>query len=1041
MAPLQQRFRQLFPPLSLGAVLIVPFVLQIVIAVGLTGYVSFYNGRKAVEKLSTRLKEEITAHLNQYVLSYLATPHQINQINAEELSARGLPENYVQELTEKFGEQMKLFSGISYISFASATGDFVGVGRGSDGKLGMAIANASTQRSLNVYHLSDRGEPLQLLESYPHYDPRPRSWYQAAVIARQATWTPLYEWTTGQMGLDAVIPVYNSQSQLLGVFATSLLLSDLNTFVEQLKSKVESQVFMIAPTGEIVARSGSTLGQNQHLSRSAINHLKHYLSRLDPLEKTIDIELVQGKDRYQVEITPFADGRGVNWLIVVIVPESAFMQDIYRGRQAAIFFCFMALGTAISVGIVTSSRILKPIRQLLAAAIALSEGKWDQPVDSDRQDEIGILAIAFNQMRDQLQHSHHQLEAYSRGLEEKIQARTQELQQEIHERQMVEQALRESEEKFSKAFQRTPHPVTITRLVDGKHLEVSDSFLSLTGYGKEEIIGRTAIDLNLWVNIEDRMHFFERIKSENKVSNYEFNYRTRAGEYRTALLSSEIITIQGEDCLLSVTTDITHRKRLEEELLHAKELAEKANHAKSEFLANMSHELRTPLNAILGFSQLMANDPKFVAGASELTIINRSGEHLLELINDILEMSKIEAGQVSLHPTAFDLYQLLHTLEGMFKMRAISKELRLSFEYASDLPQYVITDEQKLRQVLINLLGNGIKFTEQGGVQLRVAQIASSQEMGLQFEVQDTGIGIAAHELDQLFNPFVQTESGKRSHQGTGLGLSISQKFIQLMGGEITVKSILGQGSCFTFHIPVTVAESNAMQPIALSRRAIALAPGQPQYRMLVVDDVPENRLLLVRMLLPLGFQVWEAATGAEAIALWQQHQPDLIWMDIRMTGMDGYETTQRICELDSQTLERKTIIIALTASAFTQKRELVFAAGCDDFITKPFQEETIWKAIAQHLPVQYIYQDSPIDDQNQPEPFTLTPDRFKIMPSEWITAFHQAAVSGDDELLMQLIDKIPSSHLCLITALQDLVHNFRFTTLVELTHEKWYSS
>jgi CheY-like chemotaxis protein len=257
------------------------------------------------------------------------------------------------------------------------------------------------------------------------------------------------------------------------------------------------------------------------------------------------------------------------------------------------------------------------------------------------------------------------------------------------------------------------------------------------------------------------------------------------------------------------------------------------------------------------------------------------------------------------------------------------------------------------------------------------------------------------------------------------------------MGGEIKVQSVLGQGSCFEFEIEATLARAKDVEPVILRNRVIGLAPGQPQYRMLIVDDIPENRLLLVRLLQPLAFEITEAETGEEAIALWQRHHPHLVWMDIRMSGMDGYEATRQIRELEHQAaLPHKTIIIALTASAFSQKRELVFAAGCDDFIAKPFQEQTIWNTLAKHLHLEYVYEEvSPSTESAQS--FTLTPDRLKIMPSEWIQAVHESALSGDDERIKQLIAQIPPHHQALINTLSDWVHHFHFNALVELTDEQ----
>jgi len=507
--------------------------------------------------------------------------------------------------------------------------------------------------------------------------------------------------------------------------------------------------------------------------------------------------------------------------------------------------------------------------------------------------------------------------------------------------------------------------------------------------------------------------------------------------------------------------DISEQKQAEAELRRAKENADGANRAKSEFLASMSHELRTPLNAILGFTQVMGRDSSLsFEQHQQLSIINRSGEHLLELINDILEMSKIEAGRVILNPTSFDLYNLLDTLEEMLRLKAEAKHLQLLFERTPDIPQYVRTDEGKLRQVLINLLGNAIKFTQEGGVTLRVKPVDSSSlivhseqptinnqpvtmnnepsNMNLRFEIEDTGPGIAPEEFDKLFAAFSQTETGRKSQQGTGLGLPISKQFIQLMGGDITVSSIVDRGSTFAFDIQVTPAQAVDIQTHQPERKILSLAPGQPEYRILVVEDRLENRILLVKLLTQMGFAVQEAENGQEALEQWEQWDPHLIWMDMRMPIMDGYEATQRIkAHLKGQA----TVIIALTASAFEEDRAAVLSAGCDDFMRKPFREQVLFDKIAQHLGVRYLY------DESAAVPATLQPSgsqpeqslsaQLAQMPAEWLTQLQQAAAECSDDLILQLVENISETNASLASALIDLANNFRFDTILELTQSQ----
>ena len=466
--------------------------------------------------------------------------------------------------------------------------------------------------------------------------------------------------------------------------------------------------------------------------------------------------------------------------------------------------------------------------------------------------------------------------------------------------------------------------------------------------------------------------------------------------------------------------------------------AEAANLAKSAFLANMSHELRTPLNAILGFSQLMSRDDTITDRQQEsLDIINRSGEHLLNLINDVLEMSKIEAGKTTLNQEPFDLHRLLETIQAMFKIKAESKGLWFQFELAENLPQYIISDPRKLRQLLINLLSNGVKFTQTGGVILRSFTCPSTQskhnKVKLCFEVVDTGKGIAKAELNRLFDPFVQTAAGIQSQGGTGLGLAISRQFAELMGGTIKVDSILGEGSTFAFDIQVELVDSVKQKRFSSSQQVKHIALGQPNYRIAVVDDRDTNRLALKQLLEAVGFHPRTANNGKEAIALWQEWQPDLIWMDMRMPVMDGYEATKYI----KAHSDRNTVIIALTASAFEEQRAKILAAGCDDFVAKPFTEEVIFDKLIQHLGVEFIFEDkdSVVSDRDrQDKNKTVSARDINSLAPELVSQINQAAIAVDSSQIEQLITEIPEDKQYIAQAITEMLNKYDFDSIIELT-------
>ena len=486
---------------------------------------------------------------------------------------------------------------------------------------------------------------------------------------------------------------------------------------------------------------------------------------------------------------------------------------------------------------------------------------------------------------------------------------------------------------------------------------------------------------------------------------------------------------------------LQQEKERSQEIEVAKQEAEVANRAKSEFLANISHELRTPLNSIIGFSQLMNRDPATNPQQQEtINIINRSGEHLLEMINEVLEMSKIEAGKTELHISDVDLMLLLGTLEAMLGMKAKAKNLQLFIESDPDVPGYICTDEGKLRQVLINLISNAIKFTETGSVTLRVSQekTAIRDRCSLKFEVEDTGAGIAKSEIAKIFQAFSQSETGRQSRQGTGLGLPISKRFVELMGGQLTVSSEIGKGSIFSFNIISRLSSKSSIK-LVKPKPVAALAPNQPTYRILIVDDVWQSRLLIVKLLTQVGFTVKEAENGKEAFEMSQQWQPHLILMDMRMPIMDGYESTRQIraAEKQDRSLRGSVKILALTASAFESKRAETLKAGCDDYLRKPFKEDRLFAKIQEHLSVKYIYQEDLEREREARSPvsesFLLTSSSLQVMPDKWLQELKQAACELDEAKLETSIGQIPDEHSHLAQSLMDLVNNFQFEKILEL--------
>jgi len=570
------------------------------------------------------------------------------------------------------------------------------------------------------------------------------------------------------------------------------------------------------------------------------------------------------------------------------------------------------------------------------------------------------------------------------------------------------------------------------------------------------IICKTEVEI---IKIE-RDNFFSILNLIPKV-NFNIN-QIIASRFREAIYqtSSEISRYQ---VILKLNqTIVKQKKELEklntelasnnEILKLAKEKAETATLTKSLFLANMSHELRTPLNVIIGFSELMSKDKNLTKEQqNNLSTILNSGEHLLSLINDVLEFSKIELGHSKLNPVFFNFYEMIKSIEDMLQIQALKKGLELKFYSLSNIPQYIRGDKNKIRQILINLLGNAIKFTEKGRVQLRISRKDNKNNTSLQtillFEVKDTGIGIPKKELEKIFEIFFQTNEAQKSNQGTGLGLPISKKFINMMGGDIKVKSTEGKGSTFSFDIKIEEADCSDIQTNLFTQIIIGVESNQINYRLLVVDDDIESRKLLVNLLKSIGFNnIKEAVNGKHAIETYEKWNPRLIWMDIQMPVMDGYKAAKYILKKEkqlnknSELIDNKVIIIALTAFAFDEDRNKILKTGFDAFLRKPFREHQVYALMKKHLGINFIYENNQNNQNKQNESKeksidyqAFVTDAVKSLPAPIFEDLKKAVNHLDFELSMNVIHKISKKDSQLAEAVEHFINDYRFDILQDI--------
>ncbi|HEY9645109.1 MAG TPA: PAS domain S-box protein, partial [Chroococcidiopsis sp.] len=750
------------------------------------------------------------------------------------------------------------------------SGDFIGVGRpGNDvfPALKLGLAGQETGGRFYSFALDSEGDREGDPAIGSVYDPRSRPWYEKATQAGKATWSEIYtDFADPRLVITASQPIYDTDGNLQAVLATDLLLSQINNFLRTTKIGRNGQTFIVEASGALVANSANerpsvlingvvnrlqATQSNNDTIRLTAQYLEGQFGSFSSIQSDQQLDFDLEGDRYFLQVTPLRGVQGLNWLIVVAMPESDFMGRINANTQLTIALCLGALGVAIAIGAFTSSWIAKPILRLSRAAQSLSQGNWDQTVPVEREDELGLLALAFNQMSAQIQASFAALERQNRELEERVSERTQEIR-------AANEKLRLSEERYRSIVENANDLISTVSL-DGVFLYVSPNAPTVLGYQSEEVVGRP---WRSFVHPDDLPEINRTIRqiatfNENRSSS-PYRMRHKCGEWRwytsTAAFARDE---QGQPLYyVGITHDISDRILAEEKLRQAKEAAEVANRAKSEFLANMSHELRTPLNGILGYAQILQRQQEPSSSQAQgLEVIYQCGEHLLTLINDILDLSKIEAHKMELHPVEFHLPDMLKGVTNLFALRAAQKGITFTYEAISDMPAWVKGDEQRLRQILINLIGNAVKFTDQGGVVFKVGVVTSTQT--IRFLVEDTGCGIAPEYLDEIFQPFRQVGDRNSAISGTGLGLAISRRLAEMMGSQLQVKSRLGQGSTFWLDVALPqVMSHTAQNEIRESRdRAIVGFTGPPR-TVLIVDDKGENRRFLVSLLKPLGFEV-----------------------------------------------------------------------------------------------------------------------------------------------------------------------------------------
>ncbi|MEJ6981544.1 ATP-binding protein [Pedobacter sp. P351] len=551
---------------------------------------------------------------------------------------------------------------------------------------------------------------------------------------------------------------------------------------------------------------------------------------------------------------------------------------------------------------------------------------------------VSVLMIArtvghLNRIDLKRHHAERSLRILNKTLERRVKERTKDL--------------KESQGKFHQIFEMSPVGLMMCDIGSWQFLEVNQSFVDLTGYTKEEAEGKTEVELGLLYD-DDKKKITSLLHQQGYLKNHESYFLTKSGERRDALMSVEIIAMGNRTATLSVLSDITKQKEVERALLHARRKAEESSIEKERFMANMSHEIRTPMNAIIGFTNLIDKTSLGTEQRQYLEFIKTSGENLLVLINDILDYSKIEAGMMHMETVPFKPVELLHSLETMFLENARAKKLQLLTQTDKNLPETVLGDPTRLTQILINLIGNAIKFTKEGRVETSIKlQSIKGDEAKIIFSVKDTGIGIPEDKQNEMFERFTQASAETtRNYGGTGLGLSIVKRLVELQEGEISIHSVPGEGTEFRVILPYLISEDKASVKSPPTDGKFEIIKFEKRVKVLLAEDNTMNQILAKKVLTRFGCDVDIAENGGIALEMARSKRYDLVLMDIHMPVMDGYTTAKQM----RKELRASLPIIAMTAHVMAGEREKCIGFGMTDYISKPFKVEQLYNLISQYL-------------------------------------------------------------------------------------------
>ncbi|GAB1543679.1 ATP-binding protein [Scytonema sp. NUACC21] len=1035
--PLQSWLSPLVRSAPLSRVLVGSFLLQILLAVGLTAWLSIRNGQKAVNDVAGELRREVATRVEQKLQTYLLAPSQVIRINQNTIDFGLLNLENLSAWEPYMIQQLELFEPMTIIlAIGNEQREFLALERVNETKFLLRKAGKSTGYDLATYEVDYKnGKQARLLNLLKNYDVRSRPFYQVAVKNKQFSFSQIFaDISEHQLIVSASQPIYNKQNQLLGVTSSLIPLDKIDKFLDSIRVGKSGQVLILDRSGRLVASStpnepyrvkgnrviqiAATESENS-LTQATAQYLVDRFGNFSRIKNLEQLKFPFQNQQHFLDIRPLQSNLDVDWLIAVVVPEEDFMEQIDRNTQITILLCLAAFGLATVLGILTARRIAKPIHRLSFAAKELAVRATEADFAREESiptvtvrgiDELEVLSESFNQMAQQLRASFAALATANEELEQRVEQRTQELQQEIQERMKNEHRLQQ-------------HSLVLSELANHKAIADGDLETAFQVITEKAASALEVERVSVWLYNSDRTQlkcanlyersqqrhsagsernaadhpiYFQAIATARTIAVTDTRNDLRVQELRDELLEPEnIIALLDAPILIggevvgmvfhehvgteprewelteqnfvgsiadfvALTLEVYDRKLAEAALRSAKEAAEVANLAKSSFLANMSHELRTPLNAILGITEALADEvcgPVTEEQRKSLTTLEKSGKHLLELINDILDLAKIEAGKMKLQLDLTSIRGLCEYSLSFVKQTAFKKKIQLSLHLSEGI-ELIQVDERRIRQALINLLSNAVKFTPDSG-EVRLEVQADSTAKLIYFIVVDTGIGIAPENIPNLFQPFVQLETSyTRRFAGTGLGLSLVRRIVEIHNGTVSVESVLGVGSRFTIALPWEEVgdggdrgigghgDRGESSTLSIPSPTPPHSPS-PSPLLLLAEDNETNVFTISQYLKAQGYQILLAKNGREAVEIAKAQRPDLILMDVQMPEMDGLEAT-RLLRADAET--SLIPIIALTSFVMATDREQVMASGVNDYIPKPVSLKELVAAISKNL-------------------------------------------------------------------------------------------